>query len=241
MARELAAPAILARGLVKQFGGRHGLDGVDLSLPVGSFLSIFGPNGAGKTTLLRMLALLSRPTRGSLSILGVDALEEPDELRRRIGLISHRPMLYGDLTARENLEFFASLYGGVDSARIDELLSLVELDHRRSDPVRTYSRGMHQRLSIARALVNDPDLVLLDEPYSGLDPHAAELFDALIARVRDGRTFVMVSHDLDRGYAMCTHALIMARGQVVVCAERAAVDERAFRDLYLATVGVGVA
>ena len=90
---------------------------------------------------------------------------------------------------------------------------------------------MQQRLSIARALVNDPDLVLLDEPYSGLDPHAAELFDALIARVRDGRTFVMVSHDLDRGYAMCTHALIMARGQVVVCAERAAVDERAFRDL----------
>ena len=158
-----------------------------------------------------MLALLSRATRGSLSILGVDALEEPDELRRRIGLISHRPMLYGDLTARENLEFFASLYGGVDSARIDELLSLVELDHRRSDPVRTYSRGMQQRLSIARALVNDPDLVLLDEPYSGLDPHAAELFDALIARVRDGRTFVMVSHDLDRGYAMCTHALIMAR------------------------------
>lgn len=233
--------AIDARGLIKQFGGRRGLDGVDLELPAGAFLSIFGPNGAGKTTLLRELALLARPTRGSLSILGIDALEEPDALRSRIGLISHKSMLYGDLTARENLEFFGSLYGGVDGERIDELLRLVELDHRRSDPVRTFSRGMQQRLSIARALVNDPELVLLDEPYSGLDPHAAELFDQLIGRVRDGRTFVMVSHDLEKGFAMCTHALILARGRVVVCAEKAGIDAAAFRDLYLATVGVGVA
>ena len=236
-----ADPAVSARGLVKQFGNRRGLDGVDLEVPQGAFLSIFGPNGAGKTTLLRMLALLSRPTRGDLSILGVDALEEPDRLRSRIGLISHKSMLYGDLTARENLRFFASLYGGdggrggradtasVD-ARIDELLRLVELDHR----------GMQQRLSIARALVNDPDLVLLDEPYSGLDPHAAELFDELIGRVRDGRTFIMVSHDLEKGFNMCSHALILARGRVVVCAEKERVDAAAFRDLYLATVGLGV-
>ena len=239
------SPAVEAHGLVKQFGARRGLDGVDLTVPRGAFLSIFGPNGAGKTTLLRMLALLSRPTRGSLSILGVDALEEPDALRSRIGLISHKSMLYGDLTARENLEFFSSLYHGEpDHARIDELLRLVELDHRRNDCARTYSRGMQQRLSIARALVNDPELVLLDEPYSGLDPHAAELFDQLIARVRgDGRsrTFIMVSHDLEKGFDMCTHALILARGQVVVCAEKAGIDRAAFRDLYLATVGMGVA
>ena len=236
-----AAPlAVSARGLVKQFGRRRGLDGVDLEVPSGAFLSIFGPNGAGKTTLLRMLALLSRPTRGELSLLGVDALEEPDSLRSRIGLISHKPMLYGDLTARENLRFFASLYGDVDEARIDELLRLVELDHRCNDCARTFSRGMQQRLSIARALVNDPELVLLDEPYSGLDPHAAELFDELIGRVRDGRTFVMVSHDLEKGFAMCSHALILARGRVVVCAEKEHVDAAAFRDLYLATVGTGV-
>ncbi len=236
-----AAPlAVSARGLVKQFGRRRGLDGVDLEVPSGAFLSIFGPNGAGKTTLLRMLALLSRPTRGELSLLGVDALEEPDSLRSRIGLISHKPMLYGDLTARENLRFFASLYGDVDEARIDELLRLVELDHRCNDCARTFSRGMQQRLSIARALVNDPELVLLDEPYSGLDPHAAELFDELIGRVRDGRTFVMVSHDLEKGFAMCSHALILARGRVVVCAEKERVDAAAFRDLYLATVGTGV-
>ena len=236
-----AAPlAVSARGLVKQFGRRRGLDGVDLEVPSGAFLSIFGPNGAGKTTLLRMLALLSRPTRGELSLLGVDALEEPDSLRSRIGLISHKPMLYGDLTARENLRFFASLYGDVDEARIDELLRLVELDHRCNDCARTFSRGMQQRLSIARALVNDPELVLLDEPYSGLDPHAAELFDERIGRVRDGRTFVMVSHDLEKGFAMCSHALILARGRVVVCAEKERVDAAAFRDLYLATVGTGV-
>lgn len=236
-----AAPlAVSARGLVKQFGRRRGLDGVDLEVPSGAFLSIFGPNGAGKTTLLRMLALLARPTRGELSLLGVDALEEPDSLRSRIGLISHKPMLYGDLTARENLRFFASLYGDVDEERIDELLRLVELDHRCNDCARTFSRGMQQRLSIARALVNDPELVLLDEPYSGLDPHAAELFDELIGRVRDGRTFVMVSHDLEKGFAMCSHALILARGRVVVCAEKERVDAAAFRDLYLATVGTGV-
>ena len=100
---------------------------------------------------------------------------------------------------------------------------------------------MQQRLSIARALINDPELVLLDEPYSGLDPHAAELLDHLIARVRDGRTFVMVSHDLEKGFDLCTHALIMARGRAVVCAETAKIDRAAFRDLYLATVGMGVA
>ena len=240
-ARSSSAYAVEAQGLIKQFVSRRGLDGVDLAVPAGAFLSIFGPNGAGKTTLLRMLALLSRPTRGSLSILGVDALDDPDALRSRIGLISHKSMLYGDLTARENLEFFSSLYGEPNRARIDELLRLVELDHRRNDCVRTYSRGMQQRLSIARALVNDPDLVLLDEPYSGLDPHAAELFDELIGRVRDGRTFIMVSHDLQKGYDMCTHALILARGKVVVCAEKAQIDAAAFRDLYLATVGMGVA
>ena len=244
-APESTAPlAIEARGLVKQFGGRRALDGLDLELPQGAFLSIFGPNGAGKTTLLRELALLARPTGGELRILGVDALEDPDVLRSRIGLISHKSMLYGDLTARENLAFFASLYGleGPEAdARIDELLRLVELDHRVNDCARTFSRGMQQRLSIARALINDPELVLLDEPYSGLDPHAAELFDRLIARVRDGRTFVMVSHDLEKGFDLCTHALIMARGRAVVCAETAKIDRTACRGLYLATVGMGVA
>ena len=239
------ALAVEVDGLVKQFGNRRALDGASFSLEQGAFLSIFGPNGAGKTTLLRILATLSRPTRGTVRLLGVDALEEPERLRSQIGLISHKSMLYGDLTAYENLAFFSSLYDGAPNrARIDELLRIVELDHRRNDCVRTFSRGMQQRLSIARALVNDPALVLLDEPYSGLDPHAVELFDELIGRVRTerpDRTFVMVSHDLEKGFRMCSHALILARGQVVVVAEKSRVRREAFRDLYLATVGMGVA
>lgn len=240
-----AVLAVEVDGLVKQFGNRRALDGASFSLEKGAFLSIFGPNGAGKTTLLRILATLSRPTRGTVRLLGVDALEEPERLRSQIGLISHKSMLYGDLTAYENLAFFSSLYDGAPNrARIDELLRIVELDHRRNDCVRTFSRGMQQRLSIARALVNDPALVLLDEPYSGLDPHAVELFDELIGRVRTerpDRTFVMVSHDLEKGFRMCSHALILARGQVVVMAEKNRVRRDAFRDLYLATVGMGVA
>lgn len=235
------AAAVCAEGLVKAFGDRKALGGVSFELPAGSFLSIFGPNGAGKTTLLRVLSTLSRPSAGKLSVLGIDALENPGDLRARIGLISHKPMVYGDLSASENLEFFARLYGTPDKGRIRELLQLVELDHRRNDAARTFSRGMTQRLSIARALVNDPDLVLLDEPYSGLDPHAMQLFDELIERVRDGRTFVMVSHDLDKGLSLCSHALVLARGKVVSFQRREEIDEAAFRQLYLSTVGMGVA
>ena len=231
----------IADGTVS-LGGETVLSHIDFEIHGTEKIAVVGRNGAGKTTLLRQLALLARPTRGSLRILGTDALEEPEALRARIVLISHRSMLYGDLSAEENLTFFSALYQGKpDRARIDELLRLVELDHRRHDAVRTFSRGMQQRLSIARALVNDPELVLLDEPYSGLDPHAAELFDELIGRVRAGRTFVMVSHDLEKGFALCTHALILARGQVVLMAPKAGLDPAAFRDLYLATVGMGVA
>ena len=234
-----APPAIELRDVVKAFGSRRALDGVDLRLPAGSFLTIFGPNGAGKTTLLRILATLSRPTHGEVRLFGVDALhDDPEPLRQRIGLISHRSMVYGDLTARENLMFIARLYGVPDArARVNELLELVELDHRANDQARTFSRGMTQRLSIARALVNDPDLMLLDEPYAGLDPHGMRLLDELLDRIRPGRTFVMVSHDLERGFASCTHALIIARGQVVLHGERARLDQGAFRETYLSVVG----
>ena len=235
-------PALAVRDIKKAFGTRRALDGVTFDLPQGAFLSIFGPNGAGKTTLLRILSTVSRPTAGSLTMLGIDALESPEELRGRIGLISHKPMVYGDLTAMENLEFFAKLYGVPDARnRILDLLELVELDHRRNDAARTFSRGMTQRLSIARALINDPAIVLLDEPYSGLDPHAMQLFDELIARVRQGRTFVMVSHDLDKGYELATHALILAAGRVVCFDEKAALEREEFCKLYLSTVGMGVA
>ena len=236
------ANAIETKKLTKVFGDRKALDKVSIEVPEGAFLSIFGPNGAGKTTLVRTLATLSRATSGTALVAGFDAKEEPDKVREHIGLISHNPMLYPDLTAMENLMFTAQLYGVVNAEeRVRELLRAVELDHRRFDVVRTFSRGMTQRLSIARALMNDPDVVFLDEPYAGLDPHAVEIFDGLIEQLRDGRTFIMVSHDLKKGFDVCTHALVLARGRVVSYAPKEDIDFEQFRQLYRETVGMGVA
>ena len=227
-------PAIKTKKLSKVFGNRRAVNNVSIEVPQGAFLSIFGPNGAGKTTLLRVLSTLSRATSGSATLMGVDLKEDPDKARDHIGLISHNSMLYPDLTAEQNLMIYARLYGVVDpEARVLELLEAVELKHRRLDVVRTFSRGMTQRLSIARALIHDP--------YSGLDPHAVEIFDDLIDQQREGRTFVMVSHDLQKGFAMCTHALVLAKGKVVAFDEKDAFDFDEFSTLYRSTVGMGVA
>ena len=235
-------PILSLEGVSKVFGRRRAVDSITLDVPRGAFVSVFGPNGAGKTTLLRILSTLSRPTRGTVRLAGIDVVANPDKARAHIGLISHQSMLYGDLTAQENLMLSARLYGIVDaSARIDEMLEAVELSHRRLDVTRTFSRGMTQRLAIARAFLHDPDIVFLDEPYSGLDPHAVEIFDDLIERMRENRTFVMVSHDLSKGFASCTHALVMARGRNVAYARRDEIDYAAFEDLYRHTVGMGVA
>ena len=233
--------AVEAKHLSKVFGTRKAVDDVSFELPEGSFLSIFGPNGAGKTTLLRVLSTLARPTSGEALVAGVDVREEPDEAREHIGFISHQSMLYPDLTAEENLLLYARLYGVEGpEARVTELLDAVGLAHRKLDLVRTFSRGMTQRVSIARALVHDPDVVFLDEPYSGLDPHAVEIFDELIESVRGDRMFVMVSHDLRKGFGVCTHALVMAKGRKVAYAPKEDIDFQAFEELYKKTVGMGV-
>ncbi len=233
--------ALEVRDLSRAFGARKALDSVSFEIERGSFLSIFGPNGAGKTTLLKVLATLSTPSKGSARVLGLDVVEGAVELREKMGFISHNPLLYPDLTAEENLEFFAEIYCIEDpKARIRELLDAVELDHRRLDLVRTFSRGMLQRLSIARALLHDPALVFLDEPYSGLDPHAMDILDSLLERIREGRTFVMVSHDLTKGLELCSHALILAKGKIVLFQDRELIDEAEFAATYRATVGMGV-
>ena len=234
--------AVEAQHVTKAFGTRKAVDDVTFQLPEGAFLSIFGPNGAGKTTLLRVLSTLARPSDGEAFICGIDIKEDPDKARECIGMISHAPMLYPDLTAEENLLLYAELYG-VDEPheRVSQLLDAVGLSHRKLDQVRTFSRGMTQRVSIARALVHDPRVVFLDEPYSGLDPHAVEIFDQLIDSVRGDRTFVMVSHDLAKGFGMCTHALVMSRGRVVSFAPKDQLDFDEFSQLYRQTVGMGVA
>lgn len=234
--------ALEVEGLTRAFGARKALDGVSFTLPAGAFLSIFGPNGAGKTTLVKVLTTLLNPSKGTARVCGLDVVRDAVELRGRIGLISHNPLLYPDLTAEENLLFFAHLYGVPDPvARVRELLESVELDHRRLDVTRTFSRGMTQRLSIARSLLHQPEVIFLDEPYSGLDPHAMDILDELIARIRDEHTLVMISHDLAKGLELCTHALILADGKVVLQQPRADIDEDAFRETYRATVGMGVA
>jgi len=239
---EVTDTALEVRELTRTFGVRRALDRVSFDLPKGAFLSIFGPNGAGKTTMVKVLTTLTAPSSGSAKIFGLDVVEDAVELRERIGLISHNPLLYPDLSAEENLLFFSEMYGIDDSAdRVRELLVSVELDHRRLDLVRTFSRGMLQRLSIARALLHKPDVLFLDEPYSGLDPHAMDIFDNLIAQIREDHTFVMISHDLDKGLELCSHALILARGRVVLAAEREAVDAEQFSATYRSTVGLGVA
>ena len=237
-----ADTAVEVRGLVRSFGTRRALDDVTFDVPGGSFLSIFGPNGAGKTTLLKVLTTLTPPSKGEAKVCGLDVVADAVELRTRIGLISHNPLLYPDLTAEENLLFFSEMYGLADAkAGVDELLADVELDHRRLDTVRTFSRGMLQRLSIARALLHRPRVLFLDEPYSGLDPHAMDILDGLIAQVREQHTFVMVSHDLGKGLELCSHALILAKGRVVRFDEKSDIDDEHFAAEYRKIVGLGVA
>lgn len=237
--------AVVVSNLTKVFGTRKAVDGISFTLPPGAFLSIFGPNGAGKTTLLRILSTLTRATSGSAQIFDIDIKENTDKARESIGFISHNSMLYPDLTAEENLLFAAKLYGVENpEKRVMEMLSAVELKHRRIDQVRTFSRGMTQRLSIARALIHDPAMVFLDEPYSGLDPHAVEIFDGLISQFRKDRadrTFIMVSHDLQKGFEMASHALVMSKGKTVEFDVKENLNFEEFRRVYLNTVGMGVA
>ncbi|MDR1713798.1 MAG: heme ABC exporter ATP-binding protein CcmA [Coriobacteriales bacterium] len=233
-----ADSALEVRALSKAFGTRKALDSLSFELPTGAFLAICGANGAGKTTLLRILATLARPSSGSVSVLGCDIKEQPDEVRARIGFISHRSMLYPDLTAEENLLLAARLYGVVEpQTRVSELLAAVELTARRYDLARSFSRGMTQRLAIARALIHDPQLVLLDEPYTGLDPHASEIFDALLATQRASRSFVLVSHDLRKGFELASHLLLLNRGKLELFAPSAELDFASFSQLYYQTVG----
>jgi len=222
MALSDAAPAeagacVVARGLTRRYGARRALDEVSLTVAPGDFLTIFGPNGAGKTTLLKTLATIIRPGAGRLTLFGLDPRLEPDACRRRIGMIGHSGFIYDGLTARDNIVFVARLYDVPRPVeRAAELLEIVGLADRADDPVRTYSRGMRQRLSIARALVHDPALVLLDEPYTGLDQHATRMLRGILEQVRGrSRTVVMVTHQIEEGLLLSTRIGVMSRGRLV--------------------------
>jgi heme exporter protein A len=228
------APAIRTRKLTKAFGHQMALRGVDLSVAEGKFLALFGPNGAGKTTLIRVVASLTRPTAGTVQVQGQDLHKAAASLRRHIGLISHNPLLYGDLTPDENLRFFARMYDLQDAgSRIDAVLEQVGLLVRRRDPVRTFSRGMVQRLAIARAILHDPAIMLLDEPYTGLDLQAADMLRAVLQELAaSNRTVILTTHNLEQGLEMCDRAAILNRGKVAWEGARSGLTLADIKDIY---------
>jgi heme exporter protein A len=219
--------AIECSGLGRSYGERVALRDLTLSLEEGRTLVVFGPNGAGKSTLLRVLATLLRPHAGTARVLGRELPGDGWAVRGRIGFVGHEPLLYRDLTGRENLRHTARLFG-VDGARVEELLERVGMDRRADEPVRTLSRGMAQRLAICRATLHDPELLLLDEPLANLDPAAIELVSPLV----HGQTRVVTSHDPERGLHDADLALGLRGGRAAFVAPAGEVDAAAIRGLY---------
>lgn len=213
-----AGTLIEVENLSKVYGLRPALKSLSFSVRRGEFVLVLGANGSGKSTLLRLLSGLSKPTSGQIRVGGWELPREARAARAQIGLVAHQPLLYDSLTARENLRFFGRLYGldrDERDGRVMELLGRVALRKRADSLVRTYSRGMKQRLSIARALLHRPDILMLDEPYSGLDQEAVALLDELLmAARRDGQTILMSTHQLQRGAKTAGRALILSRGRL---------------------------
>jgi heme exporter protein A len=222
--------AIELDGLTRRYGERVALDGVTLSLPAGATLVVFGPNGAGKSTLLRVLATLLRPHAGAARVLGHALPEEGWAVRGRLGLLAHEPLLYRDLTARENLRFHARLHD-VAPARAEALLERVGLAARADEKVHTFSRGMVQRLAVCRAVLHEPELLLLDEPRANLDPAAAALVEPLVGAA-SGCTRVVTSHDPAGGLAEADLALGLRAGRAELLAPAAQVTLEQIGALY---------
>jgi heme exporter protein A len=223
----------------KRYGHTEALKGVSFELCEGDFMSVFGPNGAGKSTLLKILSTLTKPSEGEIFFRGIPLKKMKDDFRRHFGVISHQPYLYENLSAMENLLFYGRLYGVKDTEkRADLLLKRVELLARKHDRVRTYSRGMLQRLSIARALMHDPDIILLDEPYTGLDQHASLVLTGILKeQFSMKKTIVMVTHNLPRGYELASRITVVKGGRFTLDDKKENIPEREFEDIYLQAVG----
>ena len=222
-----SAPAVALDGVGRAYGERVALREVSFALPAGATVTVFGANGAGKTTLLRILAGLLRPHAGKARVLGAELPREAYRARGRIGLVGHEPMLYRDLTVRENLRFHARLHG-VALARIEELVAQVGLAARADDPVRTLSRGMTQRAAICRAALHAPELLLLDEPLANLDPGGAEAIEPLLR----GPARVLISHDAEEGLRAADWVLGLRGGRQALWAPATGVTLADVRELY---------
>ncbi len=230
----MTTPMIHVRGLQKRFGYRWVLRRLDWTVEPGQVIVLLGPNGAGKTTLLRVLATLTRFQGGRVQVAGAQLPKEATQARRRIGYLGHATFLYPDLSAEQNLRFYARLYQVPDpEARIHALLEQVGLLARRRDPVRTFSRGMQQRLALARVLLIEPPLLLFDEPFTGLDQEgAATLTDILHQLVAQGRTLVLTSHDFPRVLPLATRFDLLHRGRITASLDNQGLTIQALQDWY---------
>ncbi|MGB8213897.1 MAG: ABC transporter ATP-binding protein [Anaerolineales bacterium] len=220
--------------LVKRFGAKTVLRGLDFEAHQGEFVALLGPNGAGKTTFLRILASLSHPTLGAVNVAGYILPAQAAAVRARLGVVTHLPLLYGDLTAEENLRFYGRMYNVKElNLRITEVLGLIGLAPRRRDLVRTFSRGMQQRLAIGRAILHDPEVVLFDEPHTGLDQDACNMLDRLLLDVAArGRTVVITSHDLARVEALATRFDVLSHGVIAASTGREDLGRTNLLDFY---------
>jgi heme exporter protein A len=230
---------IEARGLNKKFGYKTALRNIDIFLQEGDSLALFGPNGAGKSTLIQVLSSLQQPTSGSVRIAGYEAQGDREALHQIIGLIAHQTFLYPHLTAYENLKFYGTMYAVARlDVRIKDVLDLVGLSDHTQDTVQNFSRGMQQRLSIGRAIIHDPLIMFLDEPFTGLDQQGREDFIKLILQFRDqGKTVIMASHDLQLGIELCDRAAILKSGRIVYLEDVAHISENDFKQIYSQQVG----
>lgn len=231
---ETQSTVIAVTGLTKTFGNLYALRNLSFSLSKGEFLTIFGPNGAGKTTLIRILSTITKASSGEIKIADLSFEDDSEKIRRQIGVIAHQTFLYENLTAEENLRFYGKLYDVENlSKKIETILSEVGLELRKKDFVRTFSRGMQQRLAIARALLHEPSILLLDEPYTGLDQHASGMLTNWLNRLRSSeQTILMVTHDLEQGMELADRIAILVEGQLVFNQEQRGVDVKKFRQIY---------
>lgn len=225
---------IHVQGLVKSFGYTYALRSIDLEVAEGEFLTIVGPNGAGKTTFLRILATLLKPTSGLVRVNELDLSPNDTEFRRQIGFVSHHPLIYSHLTVEENLRFYSRIYDVPSPGqRVDALLDLVGLDERRHSLAGTLSRGMQQRLSVARGIIHEPSILLLDEPYTGLDQQATRMLHGLLRAVRPkARTVIMTTHNLEQGLELCDRLVMLSRGRIVFQSDKACLTVAQLQEAY---------
>ena len=232
--------AIETRGLSKLFGTKYALKDIDLGIRQGERFVVFGPNGAGKTTLIRSLSTITKPSAGTVHINGLDTRKNQAQVRRKVGVVSHQTYLYGNLTVYENLKFYGRMYDVPDlEQRIQKVASQVSLESRLHDRVATLSRGLQQRAAIARAIIHEPQIMLLDEPEVGLDPQAIIMMRDVLDVFSSGeRTVVMTTHNLERGLDLCEQVIILNTGKIVYRAGKSEIDRANFPELYSHYTGI---